>query len=346
MKTFFFSIFFIGISVNAQFTYPDPKISNPAEDMIEKDELINLIIGKQKIKESYIKTKGVENETIIEVKKYDTQGNILFASDITEISNKPTRKDEYKIAVSGNKIVSFEQSSLDLPTDKSEIFYDLKNNISKITGKGKEYEYIYEKGKLIKKIEKYVGEKGVSIYNYNAKGNVIAISSEYISSKGKLSTSLNSFVYDTDGNILSDSFKSTETTIEKKYSYTDNLLTNYILTFNGNKSEDEQYDYDEDRRIKRRVKASYNPDKNTSISTSSLVFKYSYKNGLLTERITLFDGKEPAYTETFSYDEQKRMVKVTTQSENKVVANVNISYGNKTITLAGDTFQSEYTLYE
>ncbi|MCQ9639445.1 hypothetical protein MP478_08580 [Chryseobacterium sp. WG14] len=346
MKTLFFSIFFIGIYVNAQFTYPDPKISNPAEDMIEKDELINLIIGKQKIKESYIKTKGEENETIIELKKFDPQGNILFASDITETSNKPTRKDEYKIAVADNRIISFEQSSLDLPTDKSEIFYDLKNNISKITGKGKEYEYIYEKGKLIKKIEKYAGEKSVITYEYNAKGKVAVISGEYISSKGKLSTSLNSFSYDTDGNILSDSFKNTGTSIEKRYSYTNNLLTNYILTYNGNKAEDGQYDYDEDHRIKQMVKSSYNPDKNTSISTSSLVFKYGYQNGLLAERITLFDGKEPGYVETFSYDDQERMTKVKTQSENKVVANVNISYGNKTITLAGDTFQSEYTLYE
>ncbi|MBP2617607.1 hypothetical protein [Chryseobacterium jejuense] len=346
MKTYFLSIFFFSISVNAQFTYPDPKISNPEEDMAEKDELINLIIGKQKIKESYTKTHGVENETIIELKKFDTQGNILFASNITEVFNKPTRKDEYKIAVSSNKIVSFEQSSLDLPTDKSEIFYDLKNNISKITGKGKEYEYIYEKGKLIKKKENYAGEKGVNTYKYSAKGKVTAISTEYISSKGKLSTSLNSFVYDMDDNILSNSLESTGTVIEKKYSYTDNLLTNYTLTFNGNKAEEEQYDYDEDRRIKKKVKASYNPDKNTSISTSSLVFKYNYKNGLLAERITLFDGKEPGYVETFYYDDQKRMVKVKTQSENKVVANVNISYENKTITLAGGTFKSEYTLYE
>ncbi|MEJ5048645.1 hypothetical protein WH221_02350 [Chryseobacterium culicis] len=347
MKVFFFSIFFIGIFVNAQFTYPDPKISSPEEDIEEKDELINLIIGKQKIKEFHKKSLGAENETNIEVKKFDIQGNVLFASDITEMPpGKPTRKDEFQTVSEGGKIISFEQSSLDFPTNKTEIFYDVKNNISKITEKRKEGEYIYEKGRLIRVIEKNTGEKTISTYEYTPTGKVTRISSEYISSKEKPSTSFHTFAYDMKGNILSNLLKDEESIIEKKYSYTDNLLTKYTLTFNGNKAKDQQYDYDENRRIKKMIKALYNPDKNTSTSTSSLVFNYNYKNGLLAERSTLFDGKEPAYVETFSYDDQKRIVRVNTQSENKVVANVNISYGNKTITLTGDTYQAEYTLYE
>ena len=347
MKVFFFSIFFTGIFVNAQFTYPDPKVSDPAEDIVEKDELINLIIGGQKIKESYQKTRGIENEFNIEIRKYDLLGNILFASDITQIpSDKPTRKDEYKILVSEGKIASFEETSLDFPTNKNEIFYDSKNNISKIIGKGKEFEYLYENGRLIKKIEKYSGEKTISIYQYNTAGKVTRISSEYISSKEKPSTSFHTFAYDMKGNILSNLLKDEESIIEKKYSYTDNLLTKYVSTFNGNKAADEQYDYDDDHRIKKMVKTSFNLYTNTPNSTSSLIVKYNYKNGLLAERSTLFGGQEPAYVETFFYDDQKRIVRVNTQSENKVVANVNISYRNKTITLTGDTYQSEYTLYE
>lgn len=346
MKTVFLSLIFSGILVNAQFKFPDPEAPNPAEEIEARDQLIMLIKGERKIKESQSRLK-IDNEIISEIRKFDHEGKILFSADITEsaLQNSPnnfskTRNDEYKTALSDGRIVSFEYSALDEPVKKSQILYDSKNRISKIVSPGKTYEYIYEKEKLVKGIQTFEGYQEQGNYQYDLTGKLKKIEFKSVSPKGKTETSTRTIEYDKDGNTLLDA----QSLLEKKYSYKNNLLTKYTVLLQGKKAEERDYEYNENGKMVKTTNTVYNVD--TNKTNQSLISHYKYKNGLIVERSTLISDQEPAKIETFSYDSQNRITNIRTRSENAVVANTDVAYGKDTITLTGEHSQSVYTLYE
>lgn len=360
MRIIFLSIFFAGISINAQFTYPEVKIQDPVQELDTREVFENRIIGNKAIKEIQT-TEKTDSKTEIQIKKFDKKGNIIFSSKVTELP--PGRdnfippglvdfpqagKSEYNTTLSDGRIISYKYSSDQGRPRKSEIFYDAENNISKIKEPDQSSEYFYEKGKLSKAITFIGASQQQSSFQYNTAGKMTSSTNELIFPNGQSKSSSITFDYDKTGNILVYRYKNPGDggIIEKHYTYKNNSLATFLYTIGKNIKEQRTYEYDRTGKLTGMTKTGY--DFGSNVVKDKAVFQYRYKNDLISEiiRIQGFDNRKATYTDVFSYDNQNRLANIKTKAGNNVFTNIDIVYGKNTITLNKEKSQSVYTLYE
>ncbi|KMQ61522.1 hypothetical protein ACM46_16045 [Chryseobacterium angstadtii] len=358
MKIIFFSIFFAGISINAQFAYPEAKTPNPIQELDTKEEFENRIIGNHIISELQTINKS-ESKTDVWVKKFDRSGKILFSSWNTElpagqkdlippgpVDFPQARKDQYTTTLSEGRITSFEYSSQDHRPKKGQVSYDAENNISKIQEQDETYDYVYEKGRLTKGTKLFGNSKAVGTYQYDSAGKIVSLTSELIFPNGSSRSGSETFEYDKAGNIILDRYKTWDGIVEKQYTYQNNLLTKFVSIYGKNIRESRTYSYDGTGKLKEMTKTEY--DFGSDVVKNKTISQYTYKNGLISviTRLQGYDDRKATYTDVFSYDNQNRIINIKTQSQNTVFNNMNVAYGKNTITLTKDNSQSVYTLYE
>lgn len=360
MKILLLSALLGTISVNAQFTYPDVKVPDPVQELETKDDYINMIIGTKKVRQ-IDKVYRSSPETTTDLTKFDLEGNIIFNSKIVKLDKDykaplgpglsyipEAREIIYKTGPEISKPAYFGYESPGKPFQKNQIAYDHQNNISKIIEKDKVSEYFYKNGKLEKITStgdlwnggKYTGEY---IFTYDTLGKVTSCVSKNTLPNGIINENVKTLTYDTSGNIILNKHKTRDGVLEKKYTYTHNLLTHYLYT-GSFKFEERSYEYDADKKIKKAVKTEYEEGKIKNKVTVS----YFYKNNLLSEKISEYsqDAYQSKDDKVYTYDHLNRLIKIQTRTPASMYTEFDIAYDKNTITLKRDSLESVYTLYE
>ena len=360
MKILLLSVLLGTISVNAQFIYPDVKIHDPVQELEAGDDYINRMTGSKKIMQ-IDKIYRSSPETTTDIIKFDREGNITFSSKTVTLDKDykasfgpgsgyipENREIIYKTVLQDGKTVYFGYESPGIPFEKNRITYDRENKIYRITEKDKESEYFYKDGKLEKIVSTGILWNGgkyevTSVFTYNNAGKVIACISKTVIPNGPVQENIKTLTYDASGNITSNQHKTRDGILEKKYIYTNNLLTHYEY-MGSLKFEDRSYEYDAEKRLKKTVITKYEEGK----MINKLTVSYLYKNNLLSEKVSEYSENNYQSTDhkVYTYDSRNRLVKIQTQSPASVYTDSDIAYEKNTIKLKSGSQESVYTLYE
>lgn len=358
MKIISLSIFLTGISVNAQFAYPEVKIPDPISELNAKEQPEYLILDGKKVKE-FLKTEKSDSGTETELKRYAEDGSLIFSRWTVEVAHNSTfvpmpglgssNQDdtaEYTTTFSDGRITGFQTLSSKSSSNKAQILYDSDGNIYQIKERYKSSEYLYERGKIIRQTNEFRGSLESINFQYDVSGHPTSTIMEFTSPGEHPKSGTGTFTYDKAGNILVSDIQSPMTSIRKEYTYQNNRLSSFTLFSDQHKKETVTYYYTPTGLLKQMIQTFYRPD--TGAESVIRSTEYLYNDGLLSEkRKTEKSGKSAVlYSDVFVYNAQKQLIQITELFGKSVKKKTDITYTKDTITLTGNNSSTAYTLYQ